>query len=204
MKKLLRIIGQILLAAIVLCVAINLYVIALASRYIVTQEDAPRAQYILVLGASVIDNAYPSNMLEDRILTAVQLYQSGAADVILMSGDHRSDYYNEVEVMRNYAISCGVPADAVQMDHAGISTYDSMRRAADATPQARVIVVTQRYHLYRAVYNACALGLDAYGVAADRRPYTQWWFNQGREAMARIKDFFAVILRPYSANIDGI
>ena len=204
MRKLLQFIGGILLTVVVLCVAINLLVIISASRYIVKDDEAPRAQYILVLGASVIDNAYPSDMLEDRILTAVRLYEAGVADCILMSGDHRSDYYNEVEVMRNYAISCGVPAEAVQMDHAGISTYDSMRRAADATPQARIIVVTQGYHLYRAVYNARALGLDAYGVAADLRPYTQWWFNQGREAMARIKDFFAVILRPHSANIDGI
>ena len=204
MKKVLRAIGLFLLTVVLFCTAVNLIVVFSAMGRILPEEKAPQADAILVLGASVIANSEPSPMLEDRILTGVDLYHAGAAPTIVMSGDHRRDDYIEVGVMRRCAVEEGVPEEDIVMDHAGISTYDSVRRMALASPGARVIIVTQRYHLYRAVFIARSMGLDAYGVASDRRSYADFWYNQSRECMARIKDFVAVILRPESSNIDGI
>ena len=113
-----------------------------------------------------------------------------------MSGDHSRSDYDEVNTMRNVAVEAGVPADDVFMDHAGFSTYESMYRARDVFGAKRIVIVSQRYHLYRALYVAERLGLDAYGVSADLRPYAGQEAREVREILARVKDFLTAIVQP--------
>ena len=135
-------------------------------------------------------------MLADRLNQGIELYQAGAADRLLMSGDHGRAEYDEVNVMKAYAMERGIPSEHIFMDHAGFSTYESMYRARDVFEAKKVIIVTQRYHMYRALYVARALGLDAYGVTSDPWQYQGQTYRELREMAARIKDFFYVILKP--------
>ncbi|MBQ9832291.1 MAG: YdcF family protein [Clostridia bacterium] len=154
---------------------------------------------ILVLGAGVWgdeENARPSHMLEDRLKTGIMLYQAGASEKILMSGDHGQTDYDEVNVMKAFAVENGVPSENVFMDHAGFSTYESMYRAKEIFQAQKILIVTQKYHLYRAIYDARALGLDAYGVSADLRDYGGQAYYDLREILARDKDFLYCIFKP--------
>lgn len=151
---------------------------------------------ILVLGAGVHDDGTPSDMLTDRLETGIALYKAGVAPKLLMSGDHGRVDYDEVNVMRQYALDRGVPEEDVFMDHAGFSTYESMYRARDVFACRRIIVVTQSYHLYRALYVANALGLEAEGVSADIRTYRGQVIRDLREAAARAKDFLYTVFQP--------
>ena len=155
---------------------------------------------ILVLGAKVNPNGTLSHMLEDRCRRGVELYHAGIAaghlPVLLMSGDHGQVEYDEVSAMKRYAVAHGVPSSDVFMDHAGFSTYDSMYRARDVFQAERVLIVTQRYHLFRAVYIARQLGLDAWGVASDYRPYANQGQNSLREFLARPKDLLKCVIQP--------
>ena len=110
-----------------------------------------------------------------------------------MSGDHGREYYDEVGVMRDWCLERGVPSDDIFLDHAGFSTYESVYRARDVFECSTPVIVTQQYHLYRAVYSARALGLNAYGVASDPVEYSGQLFRDAREALARVKDFFYVM-----------
>ena len=171
-----------------------------AGRIVSAQEAAQMAESgkfdcILVLGAKVVGEI-PSHMLEDRCRRGVELYQAKAAPVLLMSGDHGQVEYDEVSVMKRYAVDSGVPSSDVFMDHAGFSTYDSIYRARDVFQAKRVLIVTQRYHLSRALYIAKQLGLDAWGVDSDYRPYVTQAKNSAREVAARVKDFFMCMLQP--------
>lgn len=172
---------------------INAFVCLQTSGWIVSPENVPQADCILVLGAGVRADGTPSDMLADRLDQGIALYQSGAADYLLMSGDHGREHYDEVNVMKQYAIDAGVPSEAIFMDHAGFSTYESMYRARDVFELQSVIVVTQEYHLYRALYVADRLGLEAHGVAADPRAYAGALYRNAREILARDKDFFQVL-----------
>ena len=151
---------------------------------------------ILVLGCFVQEDGVPSDMLADRLRRGVELYQAGAAPKLLMSGDHGRTDYNEVEAMKQYAIDQGVPSTDVFMDHAGFSTYESVYRAKEVFEADTVLIVTQEYHLKRAVYIANALGLKAYGVACDYHRYTGQLSRELREVLARVKDFGTTVFRP--------
>ena len=178
---------------------ISAFVIASSGKNIISSTNAndfEGADCILVLGAGVRDDGSPSHMLEDRLLTAIKLYKNGAAPKILMSGDHGKTYYDEVNTMKNFAIEKGIPSEDVFMDHAGFSTYESMYRARDIFEAESVIIVTQRYHLYRAIYLAESLGLKATGVPADLRSYSGQTYRDLREHIARAKDFFYAIIKP--------
>jgi SanA protein len=177
---------------------INAIVINSTSKYIVTKEEAAslNADCIIVLGALVWDNNRLSNMLEDRVIIGTELYKLNVAPKMLMSGDHGRIEYDEVNAMMNYALKKDVKIDDIFLDHAGFSTYESMYRARDVFKAKKVIIVTQKYHLYRAVYVARALGLDAYGVSSDLRPYNGQKSNEMREFLARTKDFFTSIFKP--------
>ncbi len=142
---------------------------------------------IIVLGAGLRDGK-PSPMLKDRLEKGISLYQAGAAPKLLMSGDHGSTGYNEVQVMKQYAIDAGVPSEDVFMDHAGFSTYESMIRARDIFGVTSPIVVTQKYHLYRAVYIGNSLGIPCLGVATDDFAYGGQFYRSLRECLARCKD----------------
>ncbi|MBR2684171.1 MAG: YdcF family protein [Atopobiaceae bacterium] len=177
---------------------INFYVRISANGRIIRDGDytqIPHADCIIVLGAGIWGDR-PSPMLEDRLLRGIELYQSGVSDKILMSGDHGQVDYDEVNLMKSYAIEHGVPSEDVFMDHAGFSTYESMYRARDVFQAHSVVIVTQDYHLYRAIYIAGQLGLEAHGVGADTRPYAGALYREIREILARDKDFFKCILKP--------
>lgn len=170
---------------------------------IVSAEEAAsyQADCIVVLGASVLPDGTPSNILRDRLDDAIALYFTGAAPKILMSGDNGTASYNEVHAMKAYAIEQGVPSEDVFCDHAGFSTYESMYRATQVFGAQRVIVATQTYHLYRALYAAHGLGMQAVGVPADYREYAkQGWYDL-REIPARTKDFFKTLVKAPSTFV---
>lgn len=151
---------------------------------------------ILVLGAGVREDGSPSYMLKDRLDKSIELHNAGIADKILMSGDHRSDEYDEVNTMKAYAIAAGVPSEDIFMDHAGLSTYESIYRVKDIFCAKKIIIVTQEYHMYRALYIAESLGLEAYGVAAENIKYSGQIYREMRELLARAKDWMYTILLP--------
>ena len=151
---------------------------------------------ILVLGCLVKDNGVPSDMLADRLRRGVELYQLGAAPKLLMSGDHGREDYDEVAAMKRYAVDAGVASSDVFMDHAGFSTYESVYRAKEIFGCKKILIVSQEYHLYRALYVAQALGLEAYGVGADYRNYQNQSARDLREVLARVKDAGTAVLQP--------
>jgi SanA protein len=165
----------------------NLVITREAGEHIVASpHDAPHAQCAIVLGARVFQDGTPYAMLADRLEIAIQLYKLGKVDKLLLSGDHGTATYDEVNVMLKYVVERGVPEEDVFTDHAGFDTYDTMYRARDVFMVQTAIVVTQSYHLSRAVYTARALGLDAVGVNADLRPYLHPLRNRAREILARV------------------
>ena len=178
---------------------INGYVLLSTKSRIITTEEAaqlPEIDCILVLGCQVKPDGVPSHMLEDRLKRSVALYEAGAAPKLLMSGDHGQVHYNEVATMKQYAIDAGIPSEDVFMDHAGFSTYESLYRARDVFAAKRIIIVSQEYHLYRALHIAKALGLEAWGVDTAYRSYYGQFYREVREILARVKDFGTGILQP--------
>ena len=151
---------------------------------------------IIILGCGIKDDGRPSDMLYDRIITGDELYKKGIAPRILMSGDHGRTDYDEVGTMKKYAVDMGIPEDAVFCDHAGFSTYESMVRANKVFGIENAVVVTQSYHLYRALYDAKSFGIDAYGVSADVRRYLGQTNRNIREIIARNKDFLFCVFKP--------
>ena len=135
-------------------------------------------------------------MLRDRLVRGVELYELGAAPKLLMSGDHGRKDYDEVNTMKAYAIGEGIPSSDVFMDHAGFSTYESMYRAKEVFAADKIIIVSQEYHLYRALYIADKLGLEAYGVAADGDNYGGQTYREIREILARVKDAVYTVFKP--------
>lgn len=200
-KVLLRLACVLLALAVVLGIGVlilNGHVKRAASDYILSPGEAEtlEADCILVLGCGVRPTGEPSLMLRDRLDMGLALYEAGAAPKLLMSGDHGREEYDEVNAMKNYAMEAGVPSADVFMDHAGFSTYESMYRARDVFCAEKVIIVSQQYHLYRAVYDARALGLEAYGVAAEDVAYLGQTVRDIREILARNKDYFYCLFRP--------
>ena len=204
MKKFLKILRRgtvyVLIGGIVGCLAVlglNFYITSSAAPYILTPEEAAHLEdpdCALVLGCAVWGENTPSPMLADRLDRSLELYESGAVPKIIVSGDHGKEYYDEVNVMRQYCLDAGVPSEDLFMDHAGFSTYESMYRAREVFACQKPVIVTQKYHLYRAVYTARALGMDAYGVASDYRSYAGQFYREAREVLARCKDFCYVLL----------
>ncbi len=181
-------------------ILINAYMYEFSSRYILTVEEASIDTFdcVLVLGAGVWGNS-PSHLLEERLNRGIEVYETGCTDRILMSGDHGREEYDEVNVMKGFAVNKGAVAEEVFMDHAGFSTYESMYRAKEIFEVKKVVIVTQKYHLYRAIYNARKLGLDAYGVVADGQynfSLPVRTYNNFRESLARCKDFIWCIFKP--------
>lgn len=150
----------------------------------------------LVLGCKVKPDGRPSDMLHDRLQMGVELYNAGAVPKLLMSGDHGQIEYDEVNTMKQFAIDEGVSSSDIFMDHAGFSTYESMYRAKDVFDAKKIVIVTQEYHLYRAIYIARKLGIEAYGVSADYDIYAGQSAREAREMLARYKDFFNTIIKP--------
>ena len=160
-------------------------------------EHLEKAQCVLVLGSRVYSDETLSPVLQDRVDYAIEIYKAGKAERLLFSGDHGRNDYDEVNAMMNYAVSKGVPKEDIFLDHAGFSTYESLYRARDVFCVSKVIIVTQKFHIYRAVYLAEHLGLDAEGVNSDPRKYLYAGYDSLRESFARVKDFIYVnLLKP--------
>lgn len=199
MKILKKIIVAVICAG-VICTAtvmgINFYIVKSSEKYILEMDNAGEGyDCVLVLGCGVWGDR-PSHMLEDRLLVGIELCKNGASEKLLMSGDHGRDEYDEVNVMKKFATDRGLDSEDVFMDHAGFSTYESMYRARDIFKAKKVLIVTQEYHLYRAIYVARKLGLDAHGVTSDLREYGGQVFRDIREILARNKDMIYTIVQP--------
>lgn len=181
-----------------------------AAEYIVEPESIENFQTAIVLGAKV-NNDDPSDILEDRLLTALELYYDGKVEKILVSGDNGQIEYNEVGAMKDYLLNKGVPGEDIFMDHAGFDTYDTMYRAKAIFQVEDAIIVTQNFHLPRAIYIARALDIDAVGVSADRQSYIYIDLYEKREKLAQIKAFLNVVFHskpkylgdPISISGDG-
>lgn len=171
---------------------------AVSSRIIQSEQaaDLLDVDCILVLGCGVRDDGTPSDMLRDRLDRGIELYNLGASAKLLMSGDHGQSEYDEVNVMKQYAIEDGIASSDIFMDHAGFSTYESMYRAKEIFGADKILIVTQEYHLYRALYIATQLGMDAYGVSSDYHVYSGQFLRDGREILARNKDFLMTVVKP--------
>lgn len=177
--------------------SINFKIISETKNQILSENELEEKQVdcILILGAGVWGDS-PSPMLEDRLLEGIKLYNLGVSDKLLMSGDHSKDNYDEVNVMKDFAIEKGIDSKNIFMDHAGFSTYDSLYRAKEIFDVKKLIIVTQDYHLPRALYIANSMGLEAYGVKANPREYAGQMVRDLREIVARNKDFFSCIFKP--------
>ena len=198
MKKVLICILVIIAIMIIGVVSINIYVKKSTKKQIKNEDECEEitdVDCIVVLGAAVWGDK-PSPMLEDRLLEGIELYQKGVSKKIIMSGDHGQNEYDEVNIMKQFAIEKGIPSEDIFMDHAGFSTYDSIYRAKEIFGAKKIIIVTQEYHLYRALHIANRLGIEAYGVGADPRQYVGAFNREVREILARNKDFVKCIIKP--------
>lgn len=199
LKKITLTLSILLILAMSTVFLINCYVKNSSAKNIVsTQEIDNLNNYdcIVVLGCGVQADGKPSAMLSDRLKRATELYKLGVAPKILMSGDHGREGYDEVNTMKDYALSHGVSEEDIFLDHAGFSTYETMYRAKEIFGAEKIIVVTQQYHLYRALYIADKLGLEAVGVNSDYRIYAGQKYRDAREIAARCKDFVTCIIKP--------
>ena len=197
-----KVVGRLLAAVLAIAFAVVLVFAGTNAAAILTTQDdivdqqaaaSFDADAIIVLGASVYPDGTPSGILQDRLDDGIALYFAGAAPKIIMSGDNGTESYNECWAMKQYAISQGVPSEDVFCDHAGFSTYETMYRARHVFGADRVVIATQTYHLYRAVYDAQGVGMEAIGVPSDYGEYAnQSWYDI-REVFARTKDFFQVL-----------
>lgn len=197
------VLGIVLLIGIA-AVSLSVYMVKATEKNIFTADtfkNDEKADCILILGAGVKDGK-PKPMLRDRLLTGIELYKSGAAKKIIMSGDHGRTDYDEVNVMRAFAIEQGVRAEDIFLDHAGFSTYDSVYRAKNIFGAENIIIVSQKYHLYRALYISEKLDVKAAGVSANLNTYGGQLKRDIREIIARDKDFFKCIVKP-EAEIMG-
>lgn len=202
-KKIIIGIVSLLVLGIVLVFGINFYVKLSTKKQIITVAkigQLKNVDCILILGAGVWGDK-PSPMLKDRLDKGIELYKSGVAPKIIMSGDHGREDYDEVNLMKNYAIEEGVPSEDIFMDHAGFSTYDSMYRAKNVFQVKKMVVVSQQFHLYRALYISNALDVEAYGVMAEPTKYSGQFYRELREILARDKDFVKSILKPKSTYV---
>ena len=198
----LKVVGRLLAAVLAIAFAVVLVFAGTNAAAILTTQDdivdqqaaaSFDADAIIVLGASVYPDGTPSGILQDRLDDGIALYFAGAAPKIIMSGDNGTESYNECWAMKQYAISQGVPSEDVFCDHAGFSTYETMYRARHVFGADRVVIATQTYHLYRALYDAQGVGMEAIGVPSDYGEYVnQSWYDI-REVFARTKDFFQVL-----------
>ena len=198
MKNILLYILAIIIILIIAILGINTYVKISTKKQIITDNEYSSIKdidCIIILGAGIWGDK-PSPMLEDRLNEGIALYKNGVAKKLIMSGDHGRKEYDEVNVMKEYAIKNGVPSEDIFMDHAGFSSYESIYRAKEIFEANKIIIVTQKYHLYRALYIANQLGLDAYGVNSDPRQYVGTTYRECREILARNKDFIKCIFKP--------
>lgn len=197
-KKIVFVLSGILLVLALAVLGINGYVKSSTKNQILSVEESSKLEdidCIIILGAGIWGDK-PSPMLEDRLLQGIELYNNKVSTKIIMSGDHGREEYDEVNIMKEFAIEKGVPSENIFMDHAGFSTYESIYRAKEIFEADKIVIVTQKYHLYRALHIANSLGIEAYGVGADPRQYVGAMYREMREILARNKDFVKCLFKP--------
>ena len=165
-----------------------------AGTRLFTVKNVKPKHVAIVFGAGLWIDGSPTPVLRDRVATAAELYLSGKVEKLLLSGDNRFIYYNEPGAMFQYARSLGVPAEALVLDYAGRSTYDTCYRAHEIFGVEEAILVTQNFHLPRALYTCKVLGINVVGVPADRRPYSlgPWIYWNIREYPATLNALWEV------------
>jgi len=202
-KKIVTYIVFIILIGVIIVCLLSLYVKLSTKKQILELDELKTLEdvdCIIVLGSLVTEDK-PSPMLEERLIKGIELYNEGVSPKIIMSGDHGQKNYNEVGVMKTYAIEEGVDSSNIFMDHAGFSTYDSIYRAKEIFGAKKIVIVTQEYHLYRSLYIANALGLEAYGYKADIKKHRDALKREIREILARDKDIVKSIIKPESTYV---
>ncbi len=202
-KRVLRLVAKILASLIVLgllALGVSRLVTVISTRpRLYSQANVPSRPVAIVFGAGLQRDGTPSPVLKDRVSTAARLYFAGKVKKLLLSGDNRFLYYNEPGSMREYALSLGVPSEDIVLDYAGRRTYDTCYRAKAIFGLKEAILVTQSYHLPRALYTCQALGLDVDGVAADQRDYNRrsYFYWNLRELAASLTALWEVhVSRP--------
>ncbi len=179
----------------VLFITLIYLIIRLGSDQYITQdrEKLPHVRTAIVLGAGVLKNGELTEILRDRMDRTLELYEKGLVDVILVTGDDGSSFYNEVNPSRNYLMSKNIPSEHIFLDHAGFDTYSSMYRAREVFLVDKTIIVTQSFHLPRAVFIARKLGIEAYGFPSDQHTYSVK--NNARELLANIKAVMDIVYK---------
>lgn len=200
-KKTITFILIIIILGLLTSATINEYVITSTKDYFLKSDELySNIDCIMVLGAGV-KGSEPSSILKDRLDKSIELYKKGYSKKIIMSGDHGQENYDEVNVMKAYAIKKGVRSEDIFMDHAGFSTYDSVYRAKEIFGVKKMIIVSQKYHLYRAIYLAKILKIDAIGSPAEDIKYSGETSRNIREFLARNKDFIKGFFLPPSTYL---
>ena len=205
-KKILRVFGVLIcIGLLILSLVFTINTKIISSSYGKIIDDyAALSDYdcILVLGAGVTASGNPTPMLADRLSRGVELYDLGASDVLFMTGDSVKPEYDETTAMHAYALSHNVPEENITVDKYGIATYDSLYRAKHVFGYNKIIIVTQRYHMYRSLYLAESLGIDAVGVCAEDIRYTLQSLRDIRELLACVKAFGSATFKPLPAYAD--
>lgn len=201
MKKVIKKLIIISISILIILLSINLYVKYSTKKNIV--DNIKEVDYILVLGASVKKDSI-SPMLKDRLDKTIEVYKDTKAKIILSGDSVNSSEYDEVGKMKNYVLSKEIPIEDIILDEHGISTYDSIYRIKDMTKGKKVVIITQRYHLYRALYIASSLNINSYGIPAQGENYFGQEYREFREVLARNKDFVKCIITPSSKYTDKI
>ncbi|NQS91577.1 MAG: YdcF family protein [Chloroflexi bacterium] len=183
-----------LLVILILVTAPRVIMVQQGEKRIFSVDDVPPYRAAIVFGAGLTADGWPTTVLKDRVATAVSLYQAGKIEKILMSGDNRFLNYNEPGAMKAYALELGMPDEDIILDFAGRRTYDTCYRAGEIFQLNEVVLVTQQFHLSRALYTCNALGLEAVGVSADLRTYRDSGFWSIREIPASLIAFIQVHL----------
>lgn len=197
-RNLIKVFSIFVVFGIICYIGINIYVKSYADKYILSQEELEKIDNIdciTVLGAHVRSDGSPSLMLESRLKSAIELYNDGISDKMLLSGDHGRGEYDEVNNMMRYVLeNSNISDENVFLDHAGFSTYETAYRASEIFRVKKAVFVTQKYHLYRAVYDARKNGIEAYGVFCDDLDYPGMTYYKFRESLAICKDFIYCLL----------
>ncbi|MDZ8107154.1 MAG: ElyC/SanA/YdcF family protein [Nostoc sp. DedQUE12a] len=201
-----------LLTATISPLALNYYVNAITSDRRYTQpQQIPAGRVAIVFGAGIYPDGTLSPMLSDRVSAAVELYKLGRVQKLLMTGDNSRDDYNEVVAMQNYAVERGVPAQDITLDYAGFSTYESCYRAKDIFGIKQAVLITQKFHLPRAVYTCDRLGVKAIGLGTpdwESYSFQTVMYSTLREQLSSLKALWEVnITRPqptFLGSYEGI
>ncbi|MEV5656048.1 ElyC/SanA/YdcF family protein [Streptomyces sp. NPDC052291] len=184
-----------LMAACVLALAPATWLHAVADARIRTVEDVPARQVAVVFGAGLWDGK-PSPYLANRLQTAAALYRDGKVKVVLVTGDNSREEYDEPDAMRTFLVGKGVPDDRIVSDFAGFDTWDSCVRAKKIFGVDRAVLVSQGFHIRRAIALCRAAGIDAYGVGVDAKHDVTWYYGGAREVFAAGKAALDALFEP--------